>query len=140
MSIGFYKKDNNTIIYGDIVNGPDYVLQIQDKESYSYPYDGWIYAESLDDAIVMFALSATDTNTYYHVVPEDIYLATNRTDEAEFTKLVTLVQLSLSMNQVDNNTPFQIFDKDGASHTLTVERFLQVMVGYGMFCYQQRGL
>lgn len=76
----------------------------------------------------------------FHVMPEDIYLAATRVDEIEFNKLITLLQLSLQMNQVDLSTLVKIKDFDENIHEVTVQRFLEIMVGYGFYCYQMRNL
>jgi hypothetical protein len=137
MNKGFYKKDNNEILFGTIVNGRNYSLILEDKDSYQYPVDGWIYAESLDDAISYFA-SNTDNIDPFDVQPENIKLAANKTDEAEFTKLVVMLNLSLQQNTIALTDQITIWDYIKQPHIVTVERFLQIMAGYGMYCYMQR--
>ena len=48
---GFYKLDNGEILYApNIVEGPGYVLLINEKDTYVYPIDGWVYADSQANA------------------------------------------------------------------------------------------
>jgi len=137
MNQGFYKKDSNEILFGYIVNGVGYSLNLEDKDKYTYPVDGWIWANSLDDAISYFA-SNTDNITPFDVQPENIKLAANKTDEAEFTKLVVMLNLSLQQNTIAPTDQITIWDYIKQPHIITVERFLQIMAGYGMYCYMQR--
>jgi hypothetical protein len=51
MTAGFYKKQDGELLYApNIIEGNGYVLLIQEKDSYEYPIDGWIYAESEERA------------------------------------------------------------------------------------------
>jgi hypothetical protein len=137
MNQGFYKKDSNEILFGTIINSAGYSLNLEDKDKYTYPVDGWIWANSLDDAIFYFA-SSTDNIAPFDVQPENIKLAANKTDEAEFTKLVVMLNLSLQQNAISPTDQITIWDYIKQPHIVTVERFLQIMAGYGMYCYMQR--
>jgi hypothetical protein len=137
MNQGFYKKDSNEILFGTIINGRNYSLTLEDKDSYQYPVDGWIYAESLDNAISYFA-SNTDNISPFDVQPENIKLAANKTDEAEFTKLVVMLNLGLHQNTITLLDQITIWDYIKQPHIVTVDRFLQIMAGYGMYCYALR--
>jgi hypothetical protein len=137
MNQGFYKKDSNEILFGTIINGRNYSLTLEDKDSYQYPVDGWIYAESLDNAISYFA-SNTDNISPFDVQPENIKLAANKTDEAEFTKLVVMLNLGLQQNTITLLDQITIWDYIKQPHIVTVDRFLQIMAGYGMYCYALR--
>lgn len=51
MTAGFYKKQEDTILYApNIVEGNGYVLAAQDKDQYEYPVDGWYWFESEEEA------------------------------------------------------------------------------------------
>lgn len=51
MTAGFYKKQEDTILYApNIVEGNGYVLAVQDKDQYEYPVDGWFWFESEEEA------------------------------------------------------------------------------------------
>ena len=135
---GFYKKDNNQIIYApNIVEGPFYMLVAEEHENYEYPVDGWIWASDLDDAINKFVVQST-TATSFLVFPENYKLPTAEKDETEFTKIITLLQLSLQQNKILPSTEITIWDESKNPHNITVERFLEIMIDYGMFCYSQR--
>lgn len=136
---GFYKKDETQILFApNIVEGQGYMLVATDKDSYEYPVDGWIWANSLDDAIAYFASNANSVIEPFDVQPENYKLATNREDEAEFGKLITLITLSLNQNRMLPTTAITIWDYIKQPHTITVQRFLEIMVDYGLHCYNLR--
>lgn len=136
---GFYKKQENEILYApNIVEGPSYMLVVENKDQYDYPVDGWIYAESLDDAIAYFAANNNSQIPPFDVQPEDYKLAANKDDETEFGKLITLLTLGLQQNRFLLTTPITIWDHVKMPHSITVERFLQIMVDYGLHCYNHR--
>lgn len=139
-SSGFFKKLNNEIVRAEnFVYSPTAELLREQKDSYQYPVDGWYWFDSFDQAVQFFATPEPSTN-YFEVVPEGFNLATNPSDEAEFNKLITLLQLSLSAGAAQPTDLIKIKDKDGFVHELTAQRFLQIMVGYGFFCYGLRNL
>ena len=136
---GFYKKDETQILYApNIVEGQGYTLLIDQKDSYSYPVDGWIYAGSLDAAIAYFASNNNNQIALLDVQPENFKLAANKEDEAEFGKLIVLINLSLQQNKIAPSTPITIWDYLKQPHSVTVSRFLEIMADYGMYCYMNR--
>lgn len=138
---GFYKKTESNISFGDIVYNSEYTLTLENKDDYTYPYDGWIYANSLDEAITIFAnISENEVIQNYAVPGENYSLATSRADETEFNKLITLLQLGISRGDITDDYIITIVDSDNNKHQMTVDRFFEIMVGYGMFCYQLRNL
>ena len=55
MTSGFYKKDNEELLYApNIVEGNGFVLVAQDKDQYDYPVDGWVWFDSEDEAEEVF--------------------------------------------------------------------------------------
>ena len=136
---GFYKKDETQILFApNIVDGPGYMLVVADKDSYEYPVDGWIYADSLDAAIAYFASNSNASVDPFDVQPENYKLAANREDEAEFNKLITLLSLALQQNRMLPTTEITIWDHVKQPRTITVQRFLEIMVDYGLHCYSYR--
>jgi len=136
---GFYKKEETEILFApNIVNGPNYMLVLSDKDSYEYPIDGWVYADSFDGAIAYFASAANGSIEPFNVQPENYKLSANREDEAEFSKLITLLSLALQQNKMLPSTEITIWDHIKQPRTITVQRFLEIMVDYGLFCYQNR--
>lgn len=135
---GFYKKEDTEILYApNIVEAPSYVLVAQNKDSYTYPVDGWIWADSEEIAISYFE-TASPNAPLFDVQPENYKLAAGKTDEEEFMKLVTLSTLALSQNKFTPTSQLIIWDHTKNFRTLTVERFLEIMVDYGMYCYSLR--
>jgi hypothetical protein len=135
---GFYKKEDSQILYApNIIEGPGYVLFAADKDSYEYPVEGWIWAQSEADANAYFE-SIEQAVPTFDVQPENYKLAAGKDDEAEFIKLVTLMTLSLSQNKILPTAEITIWDYTKFPRTITVERFLEIMVDYGMYCYAQR--
>jgi hypothetical protein len=52
MTAGFYKKDNEELLYApNIVEGNGFVLVAQDKDQYEYPVDGWYWFDSEEEAL-----------------------------------------------------------------------------------------
>ncbi len=128
-------------MFGPSVEGPEYTLVLDFKDTYTYPYDGWVYANSLDEAIAIFASIAENEVIQNYAVPgENYYLAASRADETEFDKLITLLQLAISQGEITEDYIITIVDSNNNKHQMTVERFFEIMVGYGMFCYQLRNL
>lgn len=135
---GFYKKEDTEILYApNIVEAPSYVLVAQNKDSYTYPVDGWIWADSEEIAISYFETASPDT-PLFDVQPENFKLAAGKTDEEEFMKLVTLSTLALSQDRFLPTTELTIWDYIKSPRVVTVERFLEIMVDYGMYCYSLR--
>jgi hypothetical protein len=135
---GFYKKEDTEIHYApNIVEAPSYVLIASEKDSYEYPVDGWIWAQSEEDAISYFE-SIEHAVPTFDVQPENYKLAAGKSDEEEFIKLVTLSTLALSQNRFLPTTELTIWDHTKFPRTITVERFLEIMVDYGMYCYSLR--
>jgi hypothetical protein len=135
---GFYKKEDDQILYApNIVQGPSYVIIAANKDSYTYPVNGWIWAQSEADAISYFE-SIDQAIPPFDVQPENYKLAAGKTDEEEFMKLVTLSTLALSQNRFLPTTELTIWDHTKFPRVITVSRFLEVMVDYGMHCYALR--
>lgn len=139
---GFYKKDveNNSILFApDIVEGNNYVLRREDHADYTYPIDGWIWAEDIDSAMTKF-VSNPDNIPDFTLSPEGFTLGASREDEAEFTKFTSLLQLAISQNKMSLTDYIKIKDSSGIAHPLTIERFFAIMVDYGMYCYVLRSM
>lgn len=61
MTEGFYKKQNEELLYGpNIVEGSGYVLLAQEKDAYEYPIDGWYWFNSEEEARVFFEMPIED--------------------------------------------------------------------------------
>jgi hypothetical protein len=136
---GFYKKDGESIIFSNnTVQGPDYLLVKEDHLSYVFPIDGWIWAEDLTDAISQLSAIEDQKDFNPFLTPYGYYLATSPYDENEFTKLITLIQISIPKGILTNNSLVTIKDKDGISRNIKVDDFLDLMVEYGFYCYQIR--
>jgi len=56
MEEGFYKLDNGSILFGTIVSSINYLLIIEEKDSYELPIDGWYYFESESEAKEFFEI------------------------------------------------------------------------------------
>ena len=52
MSAGFYKPEGDTFFYApNHVYAPTYTLLKEAKEQYVYPNNGWIWCDSIEEAI-----------------------------------------------------------------------------------------
>jgi hypothetical protein len=64
MTQGFYKKQNEELLYGpNIIEGDGYVLLAQEKDSYEYPVDGWHWFDSEEAATEYFGTKSIDFST-----------------------------------------------------------------------------
>jgi hypothetical protein len=58
MSSGFYKNENNNMLYApETVFGPYYFLNKDEFQNYTYPIDGWYYFNTENEAKDFFGLS-----------------------------------------------------------------------------------
>jgi hypothetical protein len=56
---GFYKNDGGEVLHGpNFVWGPygSYHLVKEDKDTYTYPIDGWYWFDSMEEAYTFFGL------------------------------------------------------------------------------------
>lgn len=60
---GFYKLDINRLLYAkNRVNGKNYTLDIQNKDNYVYPINGWYWFDSEEEANVFFNIPPKSTS------------------------------------------------------------------------------
>ena len=59
----FYKKTEDEILKGENISTPLVTLKVEDKDSYTYPQDGWYWFNSFDEALVFFASQTRDSIT-----------------------------------------------------------------------------
>ncbi len=131
---GFYKKDETQILFApNIVEGQGYTLLIGEKDSYSYPVDGWVYADSLDAAIAYFASNNNNQIALFDVQPENITLGLSENDRNSFSQMLSLVKEALDLGLITNDSPQIISDINGEKHQISTLRFRQIMVQYGMY-------
>ena len=58
MTAGFYKKQEDTVLYApNTVEGDGYVLIVQNKDQYEYPVDEWYWFESEEEAYTQFQIT-----------------------------------------------------------------------------------
>ena len=52
----FFKKEETDILQApNFVMGPDFELKAEEKDTYTYPVDGWYWFDTLDEAILAFS-------------------------------------------------------------------------------------
>lgn len=52
----FFKKEETEILQApNFVLGSDFELRVEEKDTYTYPVQGWYWFETLDEAIVAFS-------------------------------------------------------------------------------------
>lgn len=55
--MGFYKKIEDDILKGEnFVFSPSVTLKAEDKDTYTYPQDGWYWFGTFDEALAFFAV------------------------------------------------------------------------------------
>jgi hypothetical protein len=69
----------------------------------------------------------------YDVQPEDFVLGLSEYDRTAFTQMLLLVREALDLGLISNSDSQTISDKTGEKHSMTTERFRQIMVAYGLF-------
>lgn len=73
-----------------------------------------------------------------HILPEDFYLSDENSDEIEFNKLLSLCTLGINQNVLTENSLIKIKDFSGNIHEISIKRFFEIMVQYGLHCYTNR--
>jgi hypothetical protein len=54
---GFYKNDSGSLLWSaDMVISDNFELWLDKKDTYSYPVEGWIWAENEDQARIVLDL------------------------------------------------------------------------------------
>ena len=70
---GFYKLEvgakRSMMIHGTHLLNKDYTLHISQKDTYTYPVDGWIYFDTCAEACQHFGVSEEDHR--YYLFPSD---------------------------------------------------------------------
>lgn len=57
----FFKKEETDILQApNFVMGPDFELKAEEKDTYTYPVDGWYWFDTLDEAILAFSKLITN--------------------------------------------------------------------------------
>lgn len=74
----------------------------------------------------------------FYIFPENYRLSDENNDENEFNKLITLCKLGIDSNILTNDSIIKIKDISGNVHETTVSRFFEIMVQYGLHCYNNR--
>ena len=72
-------------------------------------------------------------NMGFLVSPENFYLGLQDEDRNAFTQMMVLLREALEMGLITPQTPQSIKDKDGNVHTITTERFQQIIISYGFY-------
>jgi len=60
MNAGFYKFDGSLLYAANWVRNNSYDLNSSQKDTYSYPIDGWYWFDTLEDACLHFNLNIQD--------------------------------------------------------------------------------
>jgi len=65
---GFYKlevgAEESVMIHGTNLINNNYTLEISQKDTYTYPVDGWTYFDSFDEAAVGFNLTESQKEQF----------------------------------------------------------------------------
>lgn len=54
----FYKYENTTLMYGPCVISAEYALVTDEKNSYTYPIDGWYWFDTEEEANTFFNIGS----------------------------------------------------------------------------------
>lgn len=64
MSKGFYKNDNGSLLYApNFVYSKDFSLTVLEKDTYTYPVEGWTWFETLEEACTFFGIEIPNAQT-----------------------------------------------------------------------------
>ena len=50
----FYKFENGSLLSGELVTSPSFILVAEDKDTYTYPVQGWHWFDTEEEAQVLF--------------------------------------------------------------------------------------
>jgi hypothetical protein len=68
----------------------------------------------------------------YDVQPEGFILGFSEADRSSFTQMTLLVREAITFHLIDLETPQVIKDVNGTPHTMTTERYLNIIIAYGL--------
>ena len=78
---GFYKlevgAEESVMIHGTSLINNNYTLEISQKDTYTYPVDGWTYFDSFDEAAVGFNLTELQKEQF----KEDLFPSDQESEE-----------------------------------------------------------
>lgn len=131
MDAGFYSISNGQIQYApNFVYGPDYTLLSEDKDTYTYPVNGWTWYA--DRASAEAGLLPADNPFYY--AAGNYYIDTRIPAQLDFNGLVTLIQLKMNAGKIMPGSPIHFKDYFGMQRSLSAEDFISMIMDYGDYC------
>jgi hypothetical protein len=87
----------------------------------------------LTDSEIAITTFNNSVNAGFLVSPENFYLGLQDEDRNAFTQMMVLLREALEMGLITLQTPQTIKDKEGNTHTITTERFQQIIISYGFY-------
>lgn len=60
MNAGFYKFNGSLLCAANWVRSPSYELDVNLKDTYTYPVDDWYWFDTLEEACIFFNLNIQD--------------------------------------------------------------------------------
>lgn len=64
MNAGFYKFNDRLLYAANWVRSPSCQLHINDRNTYSYPVDGWYWFDTLEEACLHFGINIENVQDY----------------------------------------------------------------------------
>ena len=104
---------------------------VEEPITYEYDNDPIMLAREEARKIVLDKIALG-----YSVLPENFVLGYEEQDRSAFTQMTVLIREALNRNLIDNNTPQTIKDINGTMHTVITDRYLDIIIGYGLY-YKQ---
>ena len=104
---------------------------VEEPITYEYDNDPIMLAREEARKIVLDKIALG-----YSVLPENFVLGYEEQDRSAFTQMTVLIREALNKNLIDNNTPQTIKDINGTMHTVITDRYLDIIIGYGLY-YKQ---
>ena len=104
---------------------------VEEPITYEYDNDPIMLAREEARKIVLDKIALG-----YSVLPENFVLGYEEQDRSAFTQMTVLIREALNKNLIDNNTPQTIKDINRTMHTVITDRYLDIIIGYGLY-YKQ---
>lgn len=126
-----YNKSTEKLLYDDI-NNVYFVIPLSDEELQNIAdrERERISLENINKKIADFQLAISQG---YTVLPENFILSLDDNSRNLFTQMLVLLQQAMQLNIINGDNIQSITDTNNIAHTLTVNRFIEIMISYGFF-------
>lgn len=114
------------------INEPPEYDQLTERLQYNAA-DGTYEIVPLNQQEIKYNLFYKKIDEGFLVEPENFVLGLHDEDRSAFSQMMVLLREALEMGLISLTTPQIIKDKSGTFHTITTERFQQIIISYGFY-------